>query len=75
MLVAAVTGVDDRNPGFGSGYHGSTLFGMAHGTDISVAGNDADGIGNALTFGSRAGIGRRKTKYTAPEIEHCGFKA
>ena len=48
----------DNNPEFAAS---GNVFGVT--AFISIAGNDADGIGNALTFRSRAGIGRRKTKY------------
>ena len=64
MLMTAVACIDDRESG--SAWKQpvrSTLFRMTHSSNICVAGNDADGICNTLTFGSGAGIGRRKTKY------------
>ena len=57
MLVAAVSGIDDWNLGLLGGYECSAFFWMPHGTDISITGNHADGIGYAFAFCSRTGIG------------------
>ena len=51
MLVAAVTGVDDRDIGMLCGDIGGAFFIMADSGYIRKAGNDADRIGNAFTFG------------------------
>ena len=53
--MAAVTGIDHRNQGFLCSYHGSTFLGMAHSTDVRIAGDDADGIGYTFSLRSRRG--------------------
>ena len=73
--MTAVTGVDNRNTGYGCGYHRSSFLGMTHGTDIRIAGNDPDGIGYAFPFGGGGTGGVGKAQYTASEIQHGGFKA
>ena len=75
VLMAAVSGIDDRNPGFRCRYHGGAFLGMAHRCDICIAGYHADGIRHALSLRCRAGISRRKTKYRAAKIQHCSFEA
>ena len=46
VLMSAVACVDHRDIGLGGIYHGSAFFGVAHGADIRITGNDADRIGN-----------------------------
>ena len=75
MLVAAVSGIDHRDGGFGGRHVCGSLFGVAHGADVSVAGDHADRIGNTLAFGRRAGISRRDAEDAAAQAQHGGFKA
>ena len=49
--MPSVAGIYDRDGRMLAGNHGRTLFGMAHGTDIRITGNRADGVGNALALG------------------------
>ena len=75
MLVAAVTGVDDRHAGVLRCYARRTLFVVAHGDDIRIAGYHAYRIGNAFTLGSRAVLCTCKAQYLAAKAHHGRFKA
>ena len=66
VLVAAVSGVDDRDARFHGRDERGALLRMPHRADVRVAGDDPDRVRDALALGSGAGIGRRKTKYAAP---------
>ena len=72
--MAAVAGVDHRDGGVEGGYQGGAFLGVAHGTDVRIAGDHADSVGYAFALGGRAGGGRRKAKNTAAEIQHGSFK-
>lgn len=74
MLMSAVTCVDNGNGRLGRSYIGSTFFWMTDGTDICIAGNHADGVGNTFTLGCGTACGRRKTKYLTTQIDHSSFK-
>ena len=52
VLVAAVTGVDHRDAGITAGAQRGTLFRVAHGDDVGVAGHHTDGVGHTLALGS-----------------------
>ena len=75
MLVAAVTGVDDRHAGVLRCYARRTLFVVAHGDDIRIAGYHANRIGNAFTLGSRTVLCTCKAQYLAAKAHHGRFKA
>lgn len=51
MLVAAVSGVDDGDVGVAGGHIRSALLEVAHGGDVRVAGDHADGIRHAFALG------------------------
>ena len=70
MLVAAVAGIDHRDIGCHRSYKRSTFFRVTHSTDICIAGNNANSIGNTLALGSGAGISGRKTKSLSSKIHH-----
>ncbi len=75
MLMSTITGVDDRNAGMCGSNHRSTFFWMTHGADVCKAGNDADRIGNAFSFGCGRGTCIGKTDDLSAQIDHGAFKA
>ena len=75
MLMSAVSGINYGNAGFLTGNHGSTLLGVAHGADVCVAGDDADGVGYAFALGGGRGSGIREADDTPAQPCHSGFKA
>ena len=73
MLMAAVSGVDDRNRGV-VGCHGrGALLRMANGCDVSKARDDADGVGNGLALGGGGDIAGREADDASAEIQHRSF--
>ena len=75
MLVAAVAGVDHRNPGKLRSNLRSAFLWVAYGTDIGKGRDYADGVGNTFSFCGAAGIRRSKPQHLAAKIHHCRFKA
>ena len=75
MLVAAVAGVDDGDAGVVRGAQGRALLRVAHGADVRIAGDNADGVRHAFPFGGGAGICRGKAENAAAHVEHGGLKA
>ena len=67
MLVAAVPGVDHRDQRMLHSHHGGAFLGMAHGTDIGVAGDDPYGVGHALALGGGGGACVGKTDDAAAQ--------
>ena len=61
VMMTTVAGINYWNSGFLGGYKRCTFLWMTHSTDICIAGNNTNGIGNAFTFGCRAGIGTGET--------------
>ena len=75
MLMTAIACIDDGDAGKGCCDHGSALFGMAHGADIRIAGNDADGVSNAFPFGGGGGCRIGEAEHASAKIQHGGLKA
>ena len=75
VLMAAVAGIDDGDAGSLGCYQRGALFGMAHGADICVTGNHADGIGNTFSLGCRTAVCAGKSKDAPSEVQHGSFKA
>ena len=61
MLVAAITRVDNRYARKLTGNHRCTFLGMTHGNNVGIAGNDANRVGDALSFARRTRIGGLET--------------
>ena len=74
VLVAAVTGIDDRDAGVAGSAERRTLFGMAHCHDIGIAGDHTDGICNAFSLGSAADGLAREAEDMSAEVQHRGLK-
>ena len=72
--MPAVACIDHRDGGTGRRNHRRPLFGMTHGTDVRIAGDDPDGVGNTFSFGSGRGTRVGKPKYLTAQIQHGGFK-
>ena len=74
VLVAAVTGVDDRDAGITAGAQRGTLLGVAHGDDIGVAGHHTDGVGHTLALGSAGDRFTGEAQHMAAQVQHSGLK-
>ena len=74
VLVAAVARVDDRDAGVAAGAQGRTFFRVAHGHDVGVAGDHADGVGNAFALGGTGNVLTRKTQHMAAQVQHGRLK-
>ena len=74
VLVAAVACVDDRDAGVPAGPQRCALLGVAHGHDVGVAGDDADGVGHALALGCTGDGLAREAEDMSAEIQHRGLK-
>src|SRR5699024_6540161 len=74
VLMTAVTGVDDRDGGVMRGTSGSAFLGMTHCGDVCIARNNANGVGNRFTLGSRGRIRARETEYRTAEVEHSSLE-
>ena len=68
MLVTAITGIDDRNGRVTCRNHRSAFLGMAHGTDVCKAGDNADRIGYAFSLCGRRGVGIGKSEHASTKI-------
>ncbi len=75
VVVAAVTGVDDGDLGVHGGDERRALFRVAHGDDVGIAADGADGIGDALALRRRRAAGGREAEDLAAEREHGGLEA
>ena len=75
VLMAAVSGVDHRDAGIPRGPQRRALLRVAHRAHVGVAGDDADGVGDALALRRGAGIRGREAEDAAAEIQHGGLKA
>ena len=74
MLVSAVACVDDRDAGVPAGPQRCALLGVAHGHDVGVAGDDADGVGHALALGCTGDGLAREAEDMSAEVQHRGLK-
>ena len=68
--MAAVARIDDRNAGVAGSAERRTFLGVAHGHDVGVAGDHADGVGDAFTLGSAGNVLARKTQHVSAEVQH-----
>ena len=75
VVVAAVTGVDDGDLGVHGGDERRALFRVAHGDDVGIAADGADGIGDALALRRGRAAGGREAEDLAAEREHGGLEA
>ena len=73
--MSSIAGIYDRDAGERGGDHGSALFGMPHGADIRIAGDDADGIRHAFAFGGGRGGCVGKAQNASSQVQHRSFKA
>ena len=74
MLVTTVAGIDDRDLTEFRSNQRSTFLRVAHGCDISIAGDNTDGICYTFALRGRRGVCTGKTQTFAAEIHHSGFK-
>ena len=74
MLMTAVTGIDYRNPAVAGGTQRGAFLGMAHGGDVGIAADDADGVRNGLAFGSAGDARVGEAQHLPAEIQHGRFK-
>ncbi len=70
VLVAAVARIDHRDAGVAGSAQRCALFGVAHGHNVGVAGDYADGVGDAFTLGSAGNVLARKTQHVSAEVQH-----
>ena len=75
MVVASVTGIDDRDSGPAGGHHRRALLGVAHGNDVGIAAHGLDGIGKAFSLGGGGGACLGEAQNLAAQPEHSGLKA
>ena len=68
--MAAVARIDDRDAGIAGSAERRTFFGVAHGHNVGVAGDYADGVGDAFTLGSAGNVLARKTQHVSAEVQH-----
>ena len=74
VAVAAVTGIDHRDLAVKGSAQRGPLFGVAHGGNIRIAADNADGIRNGFTLGSTGNTGIRETQHLAAQTQHRRFK-
>ena len=74
VAVAAVTGIDHRDLAVKGSAQRGPLFWVAHGGNIRIAADNADGIRNGFTLGSTGNTGIRKTQHLAAQTQHRRFK-
>ena len=74
MLVAAVAGVDHRDTGITGRAQRRAFLGVAHGCDVGIARDDADGIRYAFPLGCGRGVGACKAEHRAAKVEHRRLK-
>ena len=72
--MAAVARVDDRDAGVAAGAQGRTIFRVAHGHDVGIAGDYTDGVGNAFALGGAGNVLTRKTQHMAAQVQHGRLK-
>ena len=75
VVVATVSGVDDGYQRVAGGHQRSTLLGVAHGDDIAVTADGADGVGHALTLGGGGAAGGGEAQHLPAQTQHGALEA
>ena len=75
VVVATVSGVDDGYQRVAGGHQRSTLLGVAHGDDIAVTADGADGVGHALALGGGGAAGGGEAQHLPAQTQHGALEA
>ena len=74
VTVAAVSGVDDRNPGKHGRPQGRALHGVTHGNDVSIIADDPGGVAHGLALAGAGELCPGKAKCPAAQPQHGRLK-
>ena len=73
--MAAVTGVDDGHQRTSGRHEGRALLGVAHGDDVAVTADGADGVRHALALGGGGAVGGGEAQHLSAQRQHGTLEA
>ena len=75
VVVSAVARVDDRDLRVHGRDQRRALLGMAHGDDVAVTADGADGVGHTLALGGGGAVGGGEAQHLPAQTQHGALEA